>query len=135
MRAHLTGTALVWLLVQLAGLAVSPLALCCSAVAATLSAGEADACCEALGPGQTCPLHHHTRPCRPAHDPINDDPGDCALRNCAPDAPAIVSLIVEPGLIETVASIDLAPAAAPVFGIVLSALTRSELPDTPPPRS
>ena len=136
MRNHVTAIAVAWLLVQFAGLAVSPIALCCASAKAMVSEDD-DACCAGLGPGQTCPLHRHHKPAHEPAAPAPDArPGECVLRSgCPPEVPGVASLIVEPGIVAATFSVNIPSMPAAVLDLVAAAETRSELPDIPPPRS
>jgi hypothetical protein len=110
-----------WLVCQLAGLSLGPLALCASAVAEA----PAVACTCTHADGQACPMHH----------PPPRSAGDCACRSAEGTlAPAFV--------FAAVAVMPPPTSAAPLLTVsgdvqrpVAHAVGRARVPDSPPPRA
>jgi hypothetical protein len=138
MRTRVRYVAAIGLLMQLTVLAVTPLALCCSSPApSTLVAAENkdEACCEGLGPGQVCPMHHHTKPSGHAHQAKRSSDLSCTMRNAC-KAPDLALLSVLSGALAPASvsfSFDLS--SSPVALTQVDLLTRDLIPDTPPPRA
>jgi hypothetical protein len=118
-RRRLSWLIVAWLVCQTASLTGSP-------TLAVLGHSE-DACCDGLAPGQTCPMHGHSRQ------------GDrtCKMRSACPrgDA-ALLSLAgglgVLPDPTDVVTPFELGDSVgAPAH----PALARASRPESPPPRS
>jgi len=120
-RRRLSWIICSWLICQAAGIVAAPLALCCH----DADSASLPDCCEGVGPGQVCPMHHKT--------------GDttCKMRNaCAPGDSALISLSGALGVLPS-ATVDVnvfasgESAAWPAAHAVL----RTTPPDPPPPRA
>jgi hypothetical protein len=112
-----------WLCCQVAGFAAAPFALCCPDVDAP---DQTPACCRALGPGQTCPMHHGGH-------------GDttCKMRSACgrPDA-ALLTLAGGIGILPSATtSVTAFDPGAILTPITASAVLRSQPPESPPPRA
>jgi len=123
-RRRLSWLICCWLAFQIAGFVAAPFALCCEDPSAF---AEPD-CCQGVGPGQTCPMHHKTKP---------DDDSTCKMRNaCAPADSALVSLSGGLGVLPTVTSDVIAfTAGDPLTGLSESHVLRAARPEPPPPRA
>lgn len=132
-RHRLPLTAAVWLVCQLAAFAAAPLALCCSMPKAEASVEE-DECCKGLGPGQICPMHHHTKPAK-GHAKQSSDARGCVLKSAckAPDI-ALMS-ILGCGVLPQATAMSIAPSSSPVSEMCVTFITHTQLPDKPPPRA
>src|SRR5919108_862268 len=77
-----------WLVCQLAGLIAAPLALCCDDEAHA-APPSTKACCKAVKPGQTCPMHH-----------TQSDGTTCRMRTaCGRSAVAFIALATGAGVL------------------------------------
>lgn len=112
-----------WLLMQLVGI-VAPVALAAAGIDL-----EETCTCPGVEHGATCPMHH------PATRTKTDDSTRCTLRSAtAPVDAALLSLGVV-GVVPSIASVSVEIRPTPVVTIVRSLIGRSELPDSPPPRT
>ena len=114
-----------WLMCQLAALIAAPVGVCIAPAETVASAEEA--CCPGVAPGQVCPMHH-----------TREGAKHCAMRStCASSTAALLTLVGGVGLLPSLTSSAaqaLAPSgAAPRFSS--SPIARTELPESPPPRS
>ena len=139
-RRRLPFIALLGLLIQLSGSALSALAFCCASPAA-VSAKDDHECCKGLGPGQVCPLHgkaaapsapatgheHGTKPKAPE--------GGCAMKSACnmPDL-ALLSMLGTAILVAPI-SLSVELESAPLALVSTSPLARDLVPETPPPRA
>jgi hypothetical protein len=122
-RRHLAWLIGAWLTCQIAGVAAAPVTFCCKDVPTSHDEVE---CCAGLMPGQTCPMHHTTAGKR-----------ECKMRNaCGSSDAALMALAGGVGVLPPATSVvsafdlgDLAHRRAPL------AITRSDRPDSPPPRA
>ncbi len=122
-RRHLSWLVGAWLACQAAALAAAPVVMCGSQP----TPDHHDViCCPGLKPGQVCPMHH-----------VREGVRTCAMRSpCSPSDAALLSLVGALGLTPAArVVIDIAPIAEPVSTLADAELTRSELPESPPPRS
>ena len=129
MRRALRSLVCTWLLLQLTGFVVAPVAVChgADALAAGSHAGGHQECnCDEAVPGQACPMH------KPS---AGDD--HCVIEaDCTSSPSVLITLLGGIGLLPPTAASagtliagDLTPA-----GPSLS-IARAELPDPPPPRA
>ena len=83
-------------------------------------------CCPGTQPGQVCPMHH-----------VREGVRTCAMRGpCSASDAALLSLVGVLGLPPVARGVlDVAPIAEPVSTFADAEMTRSELPESPPPRS
>jgi hypothetical protein len=120
-RRRLSWIAIAWLVGQMAGMAAAPFAFCCE----QQSFDGLPECCQGVGPGQTCPMHHTRR-----------DDTTCKMRNaCVRGDSALISLggglgVVPPPTIGVIAFVPGERALA----LIASAIQRAAPPDSPPPR-
>lgn len=123
LRRHLSWFVGAWLACQAAALAAAPVVMCGAQPTPDHQDGI---CCPGLQPGQVCPMHH-----------VREGVRTCAMRGpCSPSDTALLSLVGALGLMPVArASLDVAPVAEPVSTFADAELTRSELPEFPPPRS
>jgi hypothetical protein len=123
-RLHIPGLVAAWLVCQGVALLVAPVAL--QSGTAVVDGGDCD--CPGARPGQFCPMHQS--PNRAEHRE-----GTLALQNaCSPTDAALISLGIGLGVLP---ASNLQPAERQLGAIVvlpIVSLTRSELPDSPPPR-
>lgn len=113
-----------WLAFQLAGI-VAPVVLS----AAGHSAGDSLCECPGTEPGAACPMHH-------GQAPRHDDANRCRLENtCAPTDAALLSLAGGIGVLPQSMSAEIQAVEASVGATGSILITRTELPDSPPPRS
>jgi hypothetical protein len=124
MRPMLRALASVWLLCQLAGLIAAPVAMCVSP--AEVAASAEDACCPGVAPGQVCPMHH-----------TREGAKHCVMRStCASSTAALLTLVGGVGLLPSVApsaAVLAVSGAAP--RVASTPIVRTELPESPPPRT
>jgi len=112
-----------WLAVQLAGAVAAPLAFRCQDAQA---AGDLPACCKALAPGQTCPMHHHQH----EHDRT------CKMRSvCGRADAALVTLTGGLGILPppTIRVTAFVPGESIAWSDAVAPLCDPR-PDSPPPR-
>jgi len=114
-RQHVARLVVAWLVWQISAVTAAPLLL----------AGQELCTCSAAAPGAACPMHH-------AHQ----DAGECALKSAAPDSTvALASMIGGVGVIPRVQT---ASAAVVLLGVISAlpalVISRSERPESPPPR-
>ena len=121
-RRHLSWLVGAWLACQAVALAAAPITLCGSQPAEEHQDGV---CCPGIEPGQVCPMHH-----------VREDVRTCAIGSpCSASDAALLSLLGALGLTPVARVVlDVAPIAAPVSTLVDAVMTRSELPESPPPR-
>lgn len=129
MRRALRSLVCTWLLLQLTGLVVAPVAVCHSVEALTAGnhAGGHDACtCDEAVPGQACPMHK----------PSAGDDHRVIEADCASSPAVLITLLGGIGLLPPPASSagTLIAGDLPPAGPSLS-VARAELPDPPPPRA
>jgi hypothetical protein len=130
--------AVLGLLVQLTGIALAPLALCCriGITGATSTSASADEheCCKAVGPGEVCPLHQPSKESR--HDDRGSAPAksDCAMKSgCkAPDL-ALLSMLGS-GIVSSPTPLVVDLPSSLVHLPSFDPIARDFVPDTPPPR-
>jgi hypothetical protein len=122
-RRRLSWAVAVWLLCQIANVAAAPLTFCCQNVA---TAADDEECCPGLLPGQVCPMHHTKegeRTCKMRGSCTGTDASLLALAIGFGDMP-------EPTVTVSAFAVGVPPRVAPV-----SALLRTDRPESPPPRS
>jgi len=127
-RQQVPCVAALALLIQVTGLAISPLALCCaSRVARTVAHEHEEA--------QLCPMHHASKPV--VQDRDSQAPADarCTMKNAC-KAPNLALLsVLGSGLVGSPVSLALKITSSPVGSLSVVPVTRDLLPDTPPPRA
>jgi hypothetical protein len=134
LRSRLSWLAAAWLVCQAGSLAAAPLALCCGA--SLSSAADEDACCQGLAPGQTCPLHGHSKPADIAQANGPDQADRCAMRSaCAPVDLALLSLAGGPAVLPSDGAFSVMVRSTPFAELSSPALSRVVLPESPPPRA
>ncbi len=112
-----------WIVIQLAGIAAAPLAVCSKASAAP--SDSHGACCPGVGPGQVCPMHK-----------TREGASKCTLGSaCHTSDAALLSLLT---------AIGVTPQCSSAFEPDLStdrivspaerSIARASLPEPPPPR-
>jgi hypothetical protein len=118
MRRVLRALTGVWLACQLVA-AASPLAL----VSDRFGIDQAE-CCPGIGPGQTCPMHHHST-----------DKSTCKMESACAHHDAALLTILAVGVLPApvAASTPVSDTAAPAASEP-SSLSRAVVPDLPPPR-
>jgi hypothetical protein len=124
MRRHLSWVLCTWLVLQLAGV-LSPVVL-----AATSVVGSEELCtCPDTEPGATCPMHHDSTT-------NHQDDSTCRIQNTR-SGPAISLLSLESGmgLLPSTATLSFVLTVGSVDSMPATPLTRTDLPDAPPPRS
>jgi hypothetical protein len=122
-RRRLSWMIRIWLACQIAGFAIVPTALCCARPDA---ADAIPACCRGVGPGQTCPMHHH-----------DDDDATCKMRSvCGPSDAALILLSGGLGVLPrpTISVTGFGPGRI-LLPIRSVAILRSDRPESPPPRA
>lgn len=116
-----------WLTLQIVGLCAAPAALRASFVSA---ASEAESTCSCPGaePDQQCPMHRHDG----GH---HEERGRCAMHSTPGQSHAMLLVLVTPGVVPQSRCVPLPPQHVDriVFGQAVT-VSRSELPDFPPPR-
>jgi hypothetical protein len=122
-RRHLSWLIGAWLACQIAGVAAAPITFCCKDVPSSHDEAE---CCAGLMPGQVCPMHHTTAGKR-----------ECKMRNaCGPSDAALMALSGSvaplPATTPVVSTFDLGDLARPFATL---AITRTDRPESPPPRA
>jgi hypothetical protein len=135
LRSRVPYVAVLGLMVQLTGIAVSPLALCCmtKAPAATTSSDDHE-CCKALGPGQVCPLHQQSKPSAHHHGGAEPAKSDCAMKSgCKMPDLALLSMLAA-GVVSPRVSLFVELTSAPIHGPSFQLVARDSVPDSPPPR-
>jgi hypothetical protein len=135
LRSRVPYVAALGLLVQLTGIAVSPLALCCmtKAPAATTPSDDHE-CCKALGPGQVCPLHQQSKPSAQHQGGAEPAKSDCAIKSgCKMPDLALLSMLAA-GVVSPKVSLIVELTSAPVHGQSFELVARDFVPDPPPPR-
>jgi len=118
-RVRLSWLIAAWLVCQVAGLTTAPVL--------AVSGHTEDVCCQGLAPGQTCPMHHHSR----------DGDRTCKMRSACPrgDA-ALLSLIGGVGILPPATQVVIAfESGVSVVARDQLSHTHSTRPESPPPRS
>lgn len=125
LRKRTLWLAAAWLVCQLAALA-TPIVV----NATSLVVGTDDLCTCPGGSGSTaCPMHG-------AHGKSQDDPNKTSVRNsCAPPDAALLSLAGGLGVLPRPAALDVDRVVGTVDIFISTPVTRTELPDSPPPRA
>ena len=126
-RQCLSWLAAGWILCQLAAFAAAPIVLS----AEVLDPVTVERCtCAGAAPGTACPMH-------PGHGGDQKSSGtDCKLRSsCASSGAALLSLAGGIALVPSQAAAEVDAVAALIPVGRLSAASRVELPEFPPPRS
>src|SRR5436190_16085875 len=121
-RRRLTWVVCLWLVSQVAGIAAAPVGLCCRSVQTV----DDDKCCPGLLPGQICPMHHSKeakRTCKMRSACSASDAAFIALAGGVGVLPAATSLVsaFDPGIF--------------LADVSSSALLRTFVPESPPPRA
>jgi hypothetical protein len=108
-----------WLVCQIASATGAP-------VFAALGLDE-DACCRGLAPGQTCPMHHHSR----------ENDRTCKMRSACPRGEtAILALAGGVGILPDATDVVTAfVLGEPVASPRPAPVTRTTRPESPPPRA
>ena len=121
-RRHLSWLIGAWLACQAVALAAAPIAMCGSQPAEEHHDGV---CCPGTKPGQVCPMHH-----------VREGVRTCAIGSpCSASDAALLSLVGALGLPPVARVVlDVRPIAEPVSTLADAVMTRSELPESPPPR-
>ena len=121
-RRHLSWLVGAWLACQAVALAAAPITLCGSQPAPEHHDGV---CCPGTKPGQVCPMHH-----------VREGVRTCAIGSpCSASDAALLSLVGTLGLAPVARVVfDVRPIAEPVSTLADAEMTRSELPESPPPR-
>lgn len=125
MRPMLRALASAWLVCQLAGLIAAPVAMCVNPAEAAASAE--DACCPGVAPGQVCPMHH-----------TREGAKHCVMRSaCASGTTALLTLVGGVGLLPSLTSsaVDTLAQAGAAPRLASATIARTELPESPPPRT
>jgi len=124
-RRRLSWRSCIWLACQFAGLAIAPFALCCEDASAS-DMSDLPECCKAVGPGETCPMHHNT----------SHDDSTCKMRNaCSKGDSALISLSGGIGVLpSSTFSVSAFTAGDRLTMPIESAPLRSTRPESPPPR-
>ncbi len=119
------GLTCAWLLVQLAGFAAAPIAMCVDRGHPS-GTHHQKACCPGIAPGQICPMHHEREGGR-----------TCTMTaGCRVDDIALLSLIAAPGVPAlTARGVSLSATADRVQPLTATPIARAELPEPPPPRA
>jgi len=114
-RRHLSRIVIAWLLCQVSAVTAAPL----------LHAEQGLCTCPDAAPGAACPMHH-------AHQ----DPNECVLRNAAPVSTiTLASMIGGVGVMPPVQTTSVAVVPADLIpALPALVLSRSERPESPPPR-
>jgi hypothetical protein len=123
LRQRLSGVIGLWLVCQFAGLASGPLS-----VAGTIASAAVQKCTCPPGtaPGGACPMHHTREGAR-----------ECVLKSASSSSDtALLSLVGTLGLMPAAQTIDalLPLAAQSVLPVSPFPTTRSDRPESPPPR-
>ncbi len=115
-----------WLTVQLTGLCVAPVALRASAI----SVGESACSCPGAEPGQQCPMH------RQHGDGHHEERGRCAMRGTLGQSDAVLLVLAAPGAVPQNRYVPHVPQhVARLIAGQTATVSRSELPEFPPPRT
>jgi hypothetical protein len=123
MRNRLTTVVAGWLVLQLAVLCAAPLAQ----PPAPVDAGAEACSCPDGMPADHCPMHAD-------HD-LRQSPARCAMRSSLGEFAATLMTLLTPGFPPLGGASPFRPEGdEPVAAVVPHASSRSELPDSPPPR-
>lgn len=126
-RHYLACVAAACVLFQLAAFAAAPIVMSAETLA---DAATAQICtCSSAAPGAACPMHH-------GHGESEQSREDCKLQNsCASIDLALLSLALGIGLVpaQSAAATDHIATVMPARAV--SAMSRVELPEYPPPRA
>ena len=121
-----------WLTLQLVALCVAPVALRASFISGIsgISVGERTCSCPGAEPGQQCPMH------RQHGDGHHEERGRCAMRGTLGQSQAVLLVLAAPGVVPQNRYVPHVPqqVARLVFGQTVT-VSRSELPEFPPPRT
>jgi hypothetical protein len=111
-----------WILIQLAGLAAAPIALCATAPA---TATDSHACCPGVGPGQICPMHK-----------TREGASRCTMTSaCQASDATLLSLFTSIGITPpSSVTVDASSAGDRVLALVEQSIVRASAPDPQPPR-
>ncbi len=121
-RARLICVALATLMVQVAGLAIAPAALCCLA----MKTAQVMPCCKDAGPGHVCPLMKKK---------TGTETGASLRPCCSPEQQVFTALFGFLGVPALSAPALMAPPAAIVSrAVVTGPLVWRALVESPPPR-
>ena len=119
MRRFLRTLAVAWIACQAAAVS-SPMMLVSDAFGI-----DQAICCPGLGPGQVCPMHHHT----------TGDRSTCKMESaCAHHDAALLTILAVGVLPATSAAARPGSAPAAFSTIAPSTISRAAVPDLPPPR-
>jgi hypothetical protein len=119
MRRFLRTLAGVWLACQVVG-AASPLMLLDDRFGI-----DQASCCPGVGPGQVCPMHHHSAGGR----------GTCKMESACAHHDATLLTILAVGVVPPAAATTLADARIAFESpLASSTLSRAAAPDVPPPQ-
>lgn len=125
LRSCLRSTAVAWLFCQVAALSAAPIAF---AATATIVADEACECPDAA-PGGACPMHHDVVA-------TEDGSSPCHMRgSCAPADMALLTLAGGAGVLSQPIACGDERVATHAHPARFTLVTRSDVPDSPPPRS
>jgi hypothetical protein len=115
----------LWLACQIAGVVAAPLAFCCQPV----SAADADDCCQGVGPGQMCPMHHKRA--------VDNKESTCKMRDaCSRTDAGLVALAGALGLLPSATiAVNSFAVGEEVRAAVPGAMSRIDRPESPPPRA
>jgi hypothetical protein len=134
--------AVLGLFIQVTGVAISPLALCCAPLETTVAERDGE-CAHAMAPGEMCPMRHHAKPPATApsasehHHAATPEPADddCVMtQGCKMPDLALMSVLGE-GIMPPPVSLSVLLESTPVAPMTIAPLARDAVPDTPPPRS
>jgi hypothetical protein len=126
-RPYLSCVAAAWVVCQLAAFAAAPIVLSVEALSNTTAA---EVCtCSSATPGAACPMHH-------GHGNSDQSRQDCKLRNsCASPDLALLSLAGGIGDVPAQSAAASDHIATVVSITLVTAPSRVEFPESPPPRS
>lgn len=114
-----------WLVLQLAGFAAAPIAMCVDDGGSPVTR-HGKACCPGIAPGRICPMHH-----------TREDGGTCTMSGaCHAGDVALLSLIASAGVPALRArAVSLSATGDRLQPFVAAPIVRAELPESPPPRT